>query len=135
MRISDWSSDVCSSDLILLDHHVDVEPQAFHISERHCRGSSQARRTQVGRALRRLRAWKILRCGEDARLVSQYPVRDRRRPRRARVWRGRRAAAQLRDPRSPESRVGKESVRTCRSRSSPSHYNKKNKTKNKNEKK
>src|SRR3546814_12566252 len=81
MRISDWSSDVCSSDLILLDHHVDVEPQAFHISERHCRGSSQARRTQVGRALRRLRAWKILRCGEDARLVSQYPVRDRRRPR------------------------------------------------------
>src|SRR3546814_14638725 len=30
MRISDWSSDVCSSDLRLLEHHADLAAQAVH---------------------------------------------------------------------------------------------------------
>src|SRR3546814_2484532 len=34
MRISDWSSDVCSSDVGLLEHHADARAQLHHIHRR-----------------------------------------------------------------------------------------------------
>src|SRR3546814_16553511 len=42
MRISDWSSDVCSSDLRLLDRHAVAVPGGQHLGER-LRAAEQAR--------------------------------------------------------------------------------------------
>src|SRR3546814_11769790 len=88
MRMSDWSSDVCSSDLAVAGSEV------------------------VGTAYR-------LHAGEDG-----HELRDAGPGRRVRPAGrgGERAVA-----RSEERRVGKECVRTCRSRWSP--YHTKNKTK------
>src|SRR3546814_19382527 len=111
MRISDWSSDVCSSDLIgdharadtrlrMLDQLIDAREflieraggdQAAHPG--HLDG--KARRTAIGAGN-----------GEDGP----------RRPGRLGVIR------------SEERRVGKAGVCTCRSRWSPYHYKKKNKS-------
>src|SRR3546814_17949037 len=77
MRISDWSSDVCSSDL-----RTKKDEQVQHRKSEHL---------PFGRHLRRLG----LAAHRDARRQQQE--------------------------RSEERRVGKECVRTCRSRWSPSH--------------
>src|SRR3546814_20202767 len=97
MRISDWSSDVCSSDLqqgkaIVVDH----QQQTIALYGR-------ARRGEVERHDRNIFARDIL---PD---VELGPVRDREHA----------------DARSEERRVGKECVSTCRSRWSPYHYKKK----------
>src|SRR3546814_13344963 len=42
MRISDWSSDVCSSDLLVLARHVDDQDAAGHADQR--RGKTDAGR-------------------------------------------------------------------------------------------
>src|SRR3546814_5140602 len=89
MRISDWSSDVCSSDL------------AFGA---------------MGTAGQR--------CTTMRRLIVHSDVYDRLVPKLIAVYR----TISIGDPRSPdtlvrseERRVGKECVRTCRSRWSPYH--------------
>src|SRR3546814_10404683 len=83
MRISDWSSDVCSSDL-----------------GTGRRGGSKARGARLrqgalppGRRRRRLAAGGALRCHPGDRRSERHPA-----------------------GRSEERRVGKECVRTCRSR-------------------
>src|SRR3546814_12926529 len=101
MRISDWSSDVCSSDLhevalldadaVLAGHHaadLDAEPQ------------------DVGaEILRPLQFPRLVGVVEDERM--QVAVAG---------------VEHVGDPqRSEESRVGKECVSTCRSRWSPYH--------------
>src|SRR3546814_19757075 len=141
MRISDWSSDVCSSDLTC---------------ERYLRSPcirrSSLRRIRDDRGRRRRRRGRS-RCG-GARNVARLQTRRlfggadlSRAPRRAAArrvietgrliltggqpCRQRRDSRGLhRDLRSEERRVGKECVSTCRSRWSPSH-SKKKKTKNK----
>src|SRR3546814_14574866 len=100
MRISDWSSDVCSSDL-----SADVlraRPQ--HRRHRH------ARRGLEGRPL--------VRGSRQARDQAQAGCDAEGRPHRAR-------RARCRVTRSEERRVGKECVSTCRSRWSPYHSKKK----------
>src|SRR3546814_13191604 len=99
MRISDWSADVCSSDLA-----ADLVVQKIHLAA--ARQFACERFAQHGRIPRR-----------DERLHRQ-PVR----------WRGG-DQAQFAQPahRSAERRVGKECVSTCRSRWSPYHYKKKQK--------
>src|SRR3546814_9005630 len=90
MRISDWSSDVCSSDLL------------------------RVRVAEVGGRLR-VRGAHVIRLGES--LLRDLPVRlDDLRDVRLDV-----AAAEVPARRSEERRVGKECVRTCRSRCSPYH--------------
>src|SRR3546814_14088179 len=85
MRISDWSSDVCSSDLF--DRN---------------RGNISAAQAELASAEARLNA---------ARMDAEAAARSGS----ARV-----SAAE----RSEERRVGKECVRTCRSRRSPYHQKK-----------
>src|SRR3546814_20030529 len=98
MRISDWSSDVCSSDLLpAADFHALMARsprfQAFctdHLS------------------ILLERAHRALREDADQSLIDNASM-----------------LAPLRETRSEESRVGKECVRKCRSRGSPDHTNKK----------
>src|SRR3546814_15638121 len=99
MRISDWSSDVCSSDLLR-----DL------CGGRQRDGRGLRRHQQPARANPRLRAVEPLR--DAGRIDERVPgqgreQRLRRRPRR-----------------SDERRVGKECVSTGRSRWSPYHSNK-----------
>src|SRR3546814_3912487 len=88
MRISDWSSDVCSSDLVGGDHHV--------------------RRLQI--AMHDQAAMRVLDRAADG--DHQVQARDQRRCMTDRVIQQRLAV----DIRSEERRVGKECVSTCRSR-------------------
>src|SRR3546814_15091191 len=102
MRISDWSSDVCSSDLAPLPppaslEHPFVQP-LVRMAERAIAAQAFAGAETVERN------GKVLNAGErhaDTPLVE----------------------------RSEERRVGKECVSTCRSRWSPDHYKKNNKRK------
>src|SRR3546814_15619473 len=95
MRISDWSSDVCSSDLL-----------ASSLALAGCAANRQP--TQTADALQiHLRAER-----------DNYLAQTQSDPLGAYL-------AQSRNPRSEERRVGKECVSTCRSRWSPYHSNKK----------
>src|SRR3546814_19079062 len=117
MRISDWSSDVCSSDLIgVSDHYADAGPRQRH--DRTLRFAAVPPR--------RLPELPQLR----ARLSGQGAIRrtDRRRSRdvghaiRARIKTDAlaRAVADLgHAARSDERRVGTEGDRTCRDRWAP----------------
>src|SRR3546814_18313126 len=96
MRISDWSSDVCSSDLTVLQ----VKPKCLgHVDQRRLAGTIGRRRRQAAVARHR---------GDDGNLAG--PARQQGRQDRS----------------SEERRVGKECVRTFRSRWSPYHSKKKN---------
>src|SRR3546814_12277267 len=122
MRISDWSSDVCSSDLIDLQH------------VRHAFGLADI---VNGDALRAIGTMGV--CGgiDDIEFGGRF-FRIFRKPAAQRTVGGKLFAEQ-RNPRifvqcqiirSEERRVGKECVSPCRSRWSPSPQ-KKNKKKNK----
>src|SRR3546814_18597914 len=131
MRISDWSSDVCSSDLRQERQHG---PRAAAAVQ------SNDSRTGIRQALA-----GILRCQAFARLCgameSQRDDRgkpalqdnvegDERFPYIAEGFANNIIHAGFDGPsRSEERRVGKECVRTCRSRWSPYHSKKKNKEK------
>src|SRR3546814_15366561 len=98
MRISDWSSDVCSSDLADVDALGD-----------------QSAAHQLGQL--RVVLGQDLHHFENRHPRAQPPVRLRQ-------LGADRAAAdddQMRRPRSEERRVGKEWVSTCRSRWAPYH--------------
>src|SRR3546814_17258368 len=96
MRMSDWSSDVCSSDLSLSKEGPQVEPKAL------------ARRAQQLAARQSRSRLQIF--PRSSRIVDDVaiPVDDHMR------WR-----------RSDERRVGEEGVSTCRSRWEPYHSKKK----------
>src|SRR3546814_18352486 len=106
MRISDWSSDVCSSDLTTTTYHAARVLALLHdtteigIVDNVClvvQWYEDATRTT---------------CRNECRLLSD-----------AQAWT---ALRMVTPTRSEERRVGKEGVRTCRSRLSPMHYKKKN---------
>src|SRR3546814_15388579 len=99
MRISDWSSDVCSSDLALqeVDHLVVAGALVDRGAVAHQRHLGQV----VGAALTQ--------------------VADRRTDLLERDAGVEQALDDLEDQRSEERRVGKECVSTCRSRWSPYH--------------
>src|SRR3546814_20445686 len=102
MRISDWSSDVCSSDLIILARIAAVEPPDGEAAVAQQLLVETARRdAQVG-------AFEIGfgKAGEARKLTADL---------RAFL------ALQFLALRSEERRVGKECVSTCRSQWSPSH--------------
>src|SRR3546814_13727043 len=103
MRISDWSSDVCSSDLTetgeqraeILAVHIDFQVRARG------RAAPQPLAADVDALPRRPRLQAL-----DAQAAGDRP----------RVHFG-----LAEDRRSEERRVGKECVRTCKSRWSPDH--------------
>src|SRR3546814_12336868 len=114
MRISDWSSDVCSSDLaavaralqelrdILREPRNDADMRLLHIDEQRPRpGIAAVGDRRIGRrhALYRHRLDPVL-VGVEVREAE---------------------AAEAGRIRSEERRVGKECVSTCRSRWSPYH--------------
>src|SRR3546814_19718911 len=101
MRISDWSSDVCSSDLFLLaDEAPEVEAGAAYQQTGHVEAGHVDQVAHRGAAVQ---------AGGEGNLAA---ATDRR------------AIEQPDEPgrvRSEERRVGKECVSTCRSRWSPYH--------------
>src|SRR3546814_15017655 len=104
MRISDWSSDVCSSDL--------PEP-ADEVRQRDSTGARRENAQPVAE-LGRGRADALLFIGQDLDAIGiDNDVLARREERD-------------RKGRSEERRVGKECGSTCRSRCAPCHYKKKN---------
>src|SRR3546814_19632511 len=114
MRISDWSSDVCSSDLIAAqraDHGSTVARQRLDITVHQAQRNQQVETratTVVG--IERQRATQTL--GKLARQV-QATASTTEPPRHRCVG--------LRK-RSEERRVGKEDGRTCRYRGGPQNY-------------
>src|SRR3546814_18347368 len=107
MRISDWSSDVCSSDLGDARSHPCTMGAAVR-RQRAGVGSAEAERPlgdfEAGFDLRRIFG------DRDADDVERRSARDEARDDRGAA-------------RSEERRVGKEGVRTCRSRWSTHHKN------------
>src|SRR3546814_11274607 len=114
MRISDWSSDVCSSDLesygwsedcaqLLMSAGRRTSPTSAYL----VRGQGRTRAQDLG---------NVQLIPRGARLYSRCPPGQMRA-----LWCF---------FRSEERRVGKECVSTCRSRWSPYHYKKKKKTQN-----
>src|SRR3546814_16624129 len=96
MRISDWSSDVCSSDLDRRDHCLHRrQPDGQLAGEMLDQDADEPLIGTEDRAVQHDRAVLLAVLGDIRR--------------------------------SEERRVGKECVRTCRSRWSPYHYNKKHK--------
>src|SRR3546814_17960591 len=105
MRISDWSSDVCSSDLIVV--------------------AQIALQLQLREQIECRRAINSHPIAADARARAEFGER-RKRHRRLGLGVGLHLALVIvRMDRSEERRVGKECVSTCRSRWSPDHYKKK----------
>src|SRR3546814_12101820 len=98
MRISDWSSDVCSSDLLV--RHV----------RGMCRHNELHRPRPISVQLRHERGRDTLELPDEDLLHLRMKVRLR---------------LLYEDERSEERRVGKECVSTCRSRWSPYHEKKK----------
>src|SRR3546814_13129965 len=99
MRISDWSSDVCSSDLAVDKHaHRTFQARSFPAHHEHFGGRSHEK--QGDREMDRCRM-QLLQSGHDAGFALIRMA-----------------------TRSEERRVGKESVNTCRSWWSPYHYKK-----------
>src|SRR3546814_16359786 len=107
MRISDWSSDVCSSDLI--------------VSTGFCAPSRKTRRSfNEGTSVMADQKIRIRLKAFDHRLIDRSASEI--------VDTAKRTGAQVRGPiRSEARRVGKECVSTCRSRWAPFLYKKKQK--------
>src|SRR3546814_12580722 len=101
MRISDWSSDVCSSDLAFPYD----DPVADAVT---CHGGTEDAGSGAG-IDSKVRPERITRRGMSRH--GQYGCGEC----------GNESSAQERKGRSEERRVGKECVSTCRSRGSPYH--------------
>src|SRR3546814_13752138 len=98
MRISDWSSDVCSSDLFQVRLGLDVLR------------ATCARKIELHRRpLPHLAVDADMAAGLLGKAINHAEAKARA------------LALRLRRERSEERRVGKECVSTCRSRWSPSH--------------
>src|SRR3546814_11414476 len=102
MRISDWSSDVCSSDLFA--RRVGMTPQAFHDHWRYPHGSQ-------GQGLRIIKRYV-----QSHQVDVDFLDADQNR------YEGiAEVCFDSEEDRSEESRVGKGCVSTVRSRWAPSH--------------
>src|SRR3546814_15366056 len=103
MRISDWSSDVCSSDLVEVDGVDDAGQVRVGLDDAAHGGGELLAEGLGGFLLRPLE--RLAAAGHGPAGFGWQVVADQRR--------------------SEERRVGKECVSTCRYRWSPYHYKKK----------
>src|SRR3546814_20535720 len=113
MRISDWSSDVCSSDLTTLPNAPSWTRFSFHLIE--------ANETTITQGLGLLAPTLSIARSDAMLFIRTNKIRTLERFFDIRWW------ISGISTRSEERRVGKECVSTCRSRWSPYHYKKKNK--------
>src|SRR3546814_13494129 len=97
MRISDWSSDVCSSDLDRKKHHMTMTDPVADMLTR-LRNANSAHHDSVSLPSSKLKT-HIAEILQQEGYIAGWSVEDR----------------------SEERRVGKECVSTCRSRWSPDH--------------
>src|SRR3546814_12056684 len=100
MRISDWSSDVCSSDLSLLqqtDRLIKTVPEVESVFGKAGRADTAT----------------------DPAPLEMFETTIRFKPKEQ--WRPGMTEEKLVEERSEERRVGKECVSTCRSRGVPDH--------------
>src|SRR3546814_16773838 len=103
MLISDWSSDVCSSDLLFIDRGIVRSCQA-HREGGNAQHKTSGTRVRMPRNDQMIRQWQLMRLLESPRgktlqeLIQALPQDSIR---------------------SEERRVGKEGVSTCRSRWAP----------------
>src|SRR3546814_11604432 len=103
MRISDWSSDVCSSDLLRWDEREPFSGAAAHgLQDRLMADTAVARRTGMGLAEQQVAV--AIDQADDTCRPDAYGLVKTAQP-----------------PRSEERRGGKEWGSTCRSRWVPSH--------------
>src|SRR3546814_15898159 len=109
MRISDWSSDVCSSDLAALSR---VFSNLLSNAAKYSDGDLEVTLTPRG-AVVFANTSRALSGVEVQKLFDRFYTVE---------------AARKSTGRSEERRVGKERVSTCRSRRSPFHYKKKTTT-------
>src|SRR3546814_20204478 len=112
MRISDWSSDVCSSDLLARAREAEAVAQisdriSTELEKEKLVASYEA---EVAKKKKLVDAYTA----DRAKLVSKGSEKRAQRH------------TELAGARSEERRVGKECVRTCRSRWAPYHETKKN---------
>src|SRR3546814_11400403 len=108
MRISDWSSDVCSSDLIDVDlAHWELVLDGARLHDR--------------KAFACIDWIELLPIADNRETANFHEVRDRGEFVHLLVRDHRAFVENEIDSRSEERRVGKECVSTCRSRWSPSH--------------
>src|SRR3546814_20309951 len=113
MRISDWSSDVCSSDLASLGEAVPKSIRtlfshwALHEATVTAVRAENDRRIELAKAIANQPAPKAEPVDNDIDLVKAQAAKIYPQPDQA--------------YRSEERRVGKECVSTCRSRWSPEH--------------
>src|SRR3546814_18380976 len=114
MRISDWSSDVCSSDLKAGDRSKCSEKQARALSILHALESSldfdKGGQVALGLAQIYREARRLIVSGLQTRSAEEMHQARHIINEIAEAW-----------ARSEERRVGKECVSTCRSRWSPYH--------------
>src|SRR3546814_19798201 len=118
LRISDWSSDVCSSDLAIMA--VVGRPPGLAVG--HQRGEVGLQRLIVDR-LKRLRIIEILahRIGRGAILGQDVERQRVGPPILARATEQSADQVLAKGARAEESRVGREGVGTCRNRGSQNH--------------
>src|SRR3546814_15028535 len=100
MRISDWSSDVCSSDLRAVDELDGVRDDAMRILDFGREGCGLEREAAGTELLHPPIERGVARIGVRASIARRVPILA---------------------PRTEERRVGKECVSTCRPRWSPYH--------------
>src|SRR3546814_15408570 len=105
MRISDWSSDVCSSDLAVIDKALLGAGFVVYVAV----GLSSHTKESLGAFERAIAASPDVVEFHTVTGALEYLLR-----------------VEVADIRSEERRVGKECVSTCRSRWSPYHKKKKN---------
>src|SRR3546814_17662850 len=108
MRISDWSSDVCSSDLLTVGEWAGTATTDRHLASRACLAYTPAL-PRHGHPWRRG-------AGRRTHTFRRYSMSDQLT-----------LAAETRDRRSEERRVGKGCGSTCRSRWTVDHEKKKKK--------
>src|SRR3546814_12929401 len=116
MRISDWGSDVCSSDLLVLDKPPGLATQGGTKTESHVDGLLGA--LQGDAPVRPKLVHRLDKDTSGALLVARTP--------RAAAWFAK-AFFTAAMKRSEERRVGQECVSSCRSRWSPYPSKKNNK--------
>src|SRR3546814_15924342 len=109
MRISDWSSDVCSSDLRRLERERFVLPEGASFYDLYERRSE----ANIGELIN----------------IALEKIEDTNRAKLEGVFRNIDFNSEANLGRSEERRVGKACVSTCRSRLSPYNYKKKIKSK------
>src|SRR3546814_19945052 len=116
MRISDWSSDVCSSDLSTAETRLSARGLAFNIPSWKVDGMDPL---AVHLAMQEALAWMRAGKGPAVIEVDVYRFFHQNGPFPGSAF-GYRTKAEE-QARSEERREGKECVRTCRSRWSPYH--------------